>query len=133
MGRRPKKTLLPGLPECTKPLDTNKHVSMYIATHCTEGTSNKVYIFVIASHKKKQYLARFWGKYGGTLTGTYDTYDQNTFQKLIDEKGTEGYRIVDNTTIAASEHVWGPYAEKISDFVNTLVAKCEPGIKITLS
>ena len=114
-----------------RPLDDNKNVSMYIATHCTDAGHNKVYIFVVVLKNKKQYLARCWGKYGGTLTGTYDQYNQEEFQKLINEKGTGGYKIVDNAAFAADEHVWGPYAEGIAEYVKT-IPTITAGLKTTL-
>jgi len=129
---RKKKTLLPGLAECMKPLDSSKHVSMYIAAHNTNPGHNKIYIFVVAVHKKHTYLARFWGKYGAALTGMYDLYDQEVFQKLIDEKGTEGYKILDNAAFAADEHIWAPYAEQIANFVKLMPSNLA-GDKMTIT
>lgn len=117
---RTKKTLLPGLAECMKPLDANKNVSMYIATHCQEPGHDKVYIFVVVLLKKRQYLARFWGKYGATLSGMYDQLDPTGFQKLIDQKGAEGYKIIDNQGFADDSHIWAPYAHSIAQYVKTM-------------
>jgi hypothetical protein len=127
-----KKVVDPEIPECVKKLNTNRYISMYIITHCTEDDSNKVYIFAVIAQKRKKYLARFWGRFGSTLMGLHTLYDQDEFQKLINQKGAEGYHIVDNKWIAADKSVYGPYADSIATYANN-ISTAQVGVKTPLT
>ena len=123
MARRKKKGNLSAdlsVPDCFKPLVDNKAVSTYIITRCIEGTSNKLYIFIIATYKKKPYLARFWGPFNGQMYGIHEEYDKDALQKLINEKALKGYRIVDNVEITESSDVYGKIAQSISNYIDEL-------------
>jgi len=120
------------VPDCLKPLIDNKGIMTYIITRCTEGTSDKVYIFIVATHKKKMYLARFWGAFAGAMSGMHEDYNKDAFQKLINEKALKGYKIVDNTEITESSDVYETIAKGISDYVDQL-SKFKAGSKVPLN
>jgi len=119
-------------PKCLKPLSTNKKIDTYLITRCTEGTSDKVYIFVVAKYKKQKVLARFWGKFGYVPSGMHTLYDQKEFQALIDEKARTMYKIVSDARIMESEVVYAAYANEIVSYIDNL-ARIPLGVKAQLS
>jgi hypothetical protein len=122
MGRKKKvKTGIDtSVPDCLKPLSDCKQVSLYLITRCEEGTSDKIYVFLDVTVKKSRYLVRVWGAYGGTLSAMHTLYDQTEFQKLINDKGEKGYKIVPGAAIIDGEDTWGVYAEQIEDYISNL-------------
>jgi len=120
------------VPTCLKPLVDNKNIMTYIITRCIEDSSDKLYIFVVVSYKKKLYLARFWGAFNGAMTGMHEDFDSNEFQKIINEKGKKGYKIVDNMEITEAEDVYGQAAECIDSYISRL-PKITVGSKVPLT
>jgi len=119
------------IPACLGPLVNNKKIMTYVITRCTTGTSNKLYIFIVATHNKKMYLARFWGPFDGGISGMHEDYDKDTFQKLINEKAKKGYTIEPNHIIIENSDVYSNFADEISDYI-TNMSKISAGSKVPL-
>jgi len=101
-----------------RPLTSNKKIVTYLITKCVEGTSNKVYIYVVAKPLKGSILAlvRFWGRFSAEgLKHTSDTFDQATFQKLLDEKAKKGYKLVSDEELLKFEQEYTDICAHISE------------------
>lgn len=100
-----------------RPLTSNKKIVTYLITKCVEGTSNKVYIYVVAKEPKGKILAlvRFWGRFSAEgLKHTSYAFDRVEFQKLLDEKAKKGYKLVSDDELLKFEQEYTDICEYIS-------------------
>lgn len=98
-----------------RPLLSNKRIVSYLITRNIDKGHNKVYIFVVHKTPTHNSLARFWGRFGATtLSHSVTEYDLKTYQKLLNEKASKGYKLVTDEELLKNRIVYNDICTQIS-------------------